>query len=118
MVGEKTLGISAAATLKSGENYIKILTTINKTKMQFQTADCRVQLNTDSGDLRLASLENVQGCLCCFCRHTRPSCRLMIALHTTSFSLLVAMNAGCGDVGPKACHGWIRHSRRQVKDLM
>ena len=52
MIGEKTLGICAAATLKSIENYIKILTIkINKTKMQFHTADGSFQLKTDSGDL-------------------------------------------------------------------
>lgn len=27
-------------------------------------------------------------------------------------SLLDAMNAGCGDISPEACQGWIRHSRR------
>ena len=97
MIGEKILGISAAATLKTIENYIKILTIkINKTKMQFQTAEGSFQLKTDSGDLRLASLESIQGCLCCFCLHTRPSWtplknffqhgggRFMITLHTTS----------------------------------
>lgn len=27
-------------------------------------------------------------------------------------SLLDAMTAGCGDVSPEACQGWIRHSKR------
>lgn len=27
-------------------------------------------------------------------------------------SLLDAMNAGCGDISPETCQGWIRHSKR------